>query len=111
MSGLKLTLVAVTGLAVTAAAFLPERATLLIDADTPVLDRVAVSQNQKEIGVLRAGTRVPVQRCEDVKTTAFFKVRLADGRNGYVEMGTSYRREIRSYWSAPFSSSLVFNCL
>jgi hypothetical protein len=89
--------------------FLAQHVTLLIDGDTPILDRATTQTNERQIGIFRAGMKVPVWKCLDLKAEFYFEVHLPNGRIGYVDEG-KYRRKIESLMSEPFSQPVVFNC-
>jgi hypothetical protein len=92
------------------AACLPERAVLIVEANTPVHDSVwSANTIQKEIAVLRAGTKTPVYRCIDIKHYFVYEIRLADGRKGYVDSGSGVP-EVRSAFLPPYSHPVVWNC-
>jgi hypothetical protein len=100
------------GLAIAAsAAFLTlaEQASLVVLKDAPVWDRPTTGDDGKEIAILRAGMRVHVTKCVDLKSYPVYRVRLPDGRAGYINM-IDERLTVVPYFSAPFGNPLVFSC-
>jgi hypothetical protein len=85
---------------------LAEQATLIIPKDTPLYDRATTQNDAKIVGTLRAGVRVRVTECVDLKSYFVYRVQLPDGRSGYVNGG------MPTITVEPFSlgEPIVFNC-
>jgi len=92
------------------AAFLAERATLIVDANAPVWANVPwPNTKQQKIAVLPAGIKPVVYSCIDIKHYFVYEIRLADGRIGYVDSGSG-RPQVRSALLPPYSQPIVWNC-
>jgi len=84
-----------------------QEAQVTTTAPIDVKDGIAV--DARTIAILPKGRRFDVYACEDVKQYFLYKIRLNDGRYGYVGVGpidTAIEPAWKKFWGPP----LVWNC-
>ena len=87
-------------------ALLAERANITVFQDTWLHSDLIGGKN---VFLLKAGSNVPIAKCNDIKSYVVYQLLLPNGKMAYLDSGYG-KVEVRSIFSRPFDQPVVWNC-